>query len=392
LANTPDPSRNAATRQPTSSSGFNSSTVGTRRPSSSGGPTHYASRPVTPNGRPTLTAASKPTRASTPTPRTALPSKSCAPPRSSTPVRYSTQTSRSSVPAATKTASRSATPTRRPSAISAVPSSSTPSSRSSSVTRSGPTVSKGSTPCGRSSAIKPRSLKPSGTPGSSLDAPSNSHTSLPERPSASRGRPGAPNIRSSSVEPGPNVRPRRQSCSPSRGRVPNGNVHKGSSVPPSSRPQANASDNMNPVLIGNKMVERIVNMRRLVPPKQDDQRSTHSNLSGKSSLTPDSTGFGRTLSKKSLDMALRHMDIRRSVPNSLRPSMTNVPALSVYVRSGPTRSRTVGVLDSPLATSSTASSEHSVNNNMIYLDGSEIEDDLTSEKGGRCSPAVFIAR
>ncbi|XP_009407548.2 uncharacterized protein LOC103990203 isoform X1 [Musa acuminata AAA Group] len=398
LANAPDPSRNAASRQPTSSSGFNSSTVGTRRPSSSGGPTHSASRPVTPNGRPTLTATSKPTRASTPTSRAALPSKSCTPPRSSTPVRYSTQPSRSSVPAASKTASRSATPTRRPSAISAVPSSSAPSSRSSSVARSGSTVSKGSTPCGSSSAIKPRSLKPSCTPGSSHDAPSSSHTSLPERPSASRGRPGAPNIRSSSVEPGPNVRPRRQSCSPSRGRVPNGNVHKGSSVPPSSRPQANASDNMNPVLIGNKMVERIVNMRRLVPPKQDDQRSSHNNLCGKSSLTPDSTGFGRTLSKKSLDMALRHMiylqtqDIRRSVPNSSRPSMTNVPALSVYVRSGPTRSRTVGVSDSPLATSSTASSEHSVNNNTICLDGNEIEDDLTSEKGGRCSPAVFIAR
>ncbi|RRT36413.1 hypothetical protein B296_00033905 [Ensete ventricosum] len=141
------------------------------------------------------------------------------------------------------------------------------------------------------------------------------------------------------------------------------------------------------------MVERIVNMRRLAPPKQDDHRSTHNNLSGKSSLSPDSTGFGRTLSKNSLDMALRHMDIRRSVPNSLRPLMANIPASSAYgVRSGPTRSRAISVSDSPLATSSTASSEQSVNNIMMCLDGSEIEDDLTSEKGGRCPAAVSDVR
>jgi hypothetical protein len=48
-------------------------------------------------------------------------------------------------------------------------------------------------------------------------------------------------------------------------------------------------------------------MRRLVPPKHDDQRSTLNSLSGKSSNSPDGSGFGSTLSKKSLDMALRHM-------------------------------------------------------------------------------------
>ena len=67
-----------------------------------------------------------------------------------------------------------------------------------------------------------------------------------------------------------------------------------------------ANDNISPVLIGTKMVERVISMRKLVPPKQDDKHSPHGNLSGKSS-SPDSTGFGRTLSKKSLDMAIRHM-------------------------------------------------------------------------------------
>lgn len=77
-------------------------------------------------------------------------------------------------------------------------------------------------------------------------------------------------------------------------------------------------------------------------------------------------------------------DIRRSIPGNLRPLMTNIPASSMYsVRSGSTRSRTVSVLDSPLATSSNASSEVSVNNNGFCLDGIELEDDVGSERGGR---------
>ncbi|KAF5738459.1 mucin-5AC-like isoform X1 [Tripterygium wilfordii] len=110
------------------------------------------------------------------------------------------------------------------------------------------------------------------------------------------------------------------------------------------------------------------------------------NLSGKSSSSPDSSGFGRMLSKKSLDMAIRHMDIRRTLPGNLRPLMTNIPASSMYsVRSGPTRSRAVSVSDSPLATSSNASSEVSVNNNGLFLDGTEVED-IGCERAGR-SPA-----
>ncbi|KAJ6690182.1 hypothetical protein OIU85_006462 [Salix viminalis] len=130
------------------------------------------------------------------------------------------------------------------------------------------------------------------------------------------------------------------------------------------------------------MVDRVINMRKLAPPKQDDRHSPRI-LTVKSS-SPDSSGFGRTLSKKSLDMAIRHMDIRRIMPGNLRPSMTNIPASSMYsVRSGPPRSRTISVSDSPLATSSNASSEVSVNNNGLCLDGIELEDDIGSERGGR---------
>lgn len=83
-------------------------------------------------------------------------------------------------------------------------------------------------------------------------------------------------------------------------------------------------------------------------------------------------------------------DIRRSVPGNLRPLMTKIPASSMYsVRSGPTRSRMVSVSDSPIATSSNASSEMSVNNNNPIDEN--IDDESNSEKGVR-SPASIRGR
>ncbi|XP_043714845.1 mucin-5AC-like isoform X2 [Telopea speciosissima] len=398
----PAPRGNPLSRQPTSSPGLSSTTTGTRRPSSSGGPVSTASRPQTPTGRPTLTAPAKPSRPSTPTSRTALPSsKYTAPARSSTPTtrsmaRSSTPTARPTVPAS-KPISRSTTPTRRTLATSSAPSFSAPPVRSSSVKKSAPpTATKPAPSRGSSPTVKSRPWKPSEMPGFSLDAPPNLRTSMPERPvSASRGRPGAPSARSSSVEAGSNGRTRRQSCSPSRGRAPNGSIHSsGSSVPAVSRSHSNVSDNVSPVVIGTKMVERVINMRKLAPPKRDEPHSAQNNSAEKSSSSPDSSGFGRTLSKKSLDMALRHMDIRRSIPGNLRPLMTNIPASSMYsVRSGTTRSRTISISDSPLATSSNASSEQSVNNNALCLDGSEVDDDdLGCERGVRSSPVCQRGR
>ncbi|KAK6933021.1 hypothetical protein RJ641_035915 [Dillenia turbinata] len=409
---------NSVSRQPVLSPGLNSSSGVTRRPLSSGGP---GSRPATPTRRPTVTSGSKPSRPATPT-RATAPTKTTVPAtkpatkptvpttkptasaRSSTPTsrataRSSTPTARPSIPASkpTATSSRSATPTRRPSAPSSVSSVSTRSVHSSpSVTKpaSTSTATKNPIPArGACPTVRSRAWKPSEMAGFSLDAPPNLRTSAPERPlSASRGRPGAPAARSSSVEPGPPARPRRQSCSPSRRPVTNVTVrNSGSSVPAVSRVHIKANDNVSPVLMGAKMVERVINMRKLVPPKQDDKHSP--NMSGKSSSSPDSSGFGRTLSKKSLDMAIRHMDIRRSIPGNLRPLMTNIPASSMYsVRTGPTRSRHVSVSDSPLATSSNASSEVSVNNNGLCIDSNELEDEAGSERGGRASPASLLGR
>ncbi|XP_059463206.1 uncharacterized protein LOC132192037 [Corylus avellana] len=385
-------------KQPTLSSRQNSSSNGNRRSSSSMGLTSATSRPATPTGRPTLPSKTKPSRSSTPVSHPTLPSKT-KPSRSSTPpmVRSSTptrSTARSSTPTArpslptSKSQTRSATPNRGPSAPSVEPSLSAPPGRSSSAPKSGPTISKkpllsrGSSP-----PVKSRPWKPSEIPGFSLDAPPNLRTSFPERPvSASKGRPGAPSARSSSIDSISNGKSRQQSSSPSRGRASHGSAYgNGKAILAKSRSRGKDNETDSPVLIGTKMVERVVNMRKLPPPKQDDGYSTHNE--GSKSLSTNSSGFGRTLSNKSLDMALRHMDIRRSIPGKPRPSMTNIPASSVYsVRSSSTK-KTVSAADSPLATSSNASSEPSIKNSSVSLDGSEIEDNDFGRDKGNSSPA-----
>ncbi|WOH11288.1 hypothetical protein DCAR_0830769 [Daucus carota subsp. sativus] len=330
-------------------------------------------RSSTPTSRPTA-------RSSTPTSRPTA--------RSSTPT--SRSTARSSMPTrpsapATKPTSRPATPTRRPNTPSTTSNTSAPPVKSPSVAKAATTATRNPAPPRPSSpTVRPRPWNPAEMPGFSNEVPPNLRTSLSDRPpSVTRGRPGAPSVRSSSIDPAPNGRIRRQSCSPSRGRPPNGmNYNTGNSVPALNRAYAKANDNVSPVMYGTKMVERVINMRKLVPPKQDDKHSPRSNLSGKSS-SPDSSGFGRNFSKKSMDMAIRHMDIRRNIPGNLRPLMTNIPASSMYsVRSGPApRSRTIGVSDSPLATSSNASSEVSISNNALCVDTSEFDDDINSERG-----------
>ncbi|KAJ8753882.1 hypothetical protein K2173_000136 [Erythroxylum novogranatense] len=376
-----------ASKQMNVSSGLNPSGASTRRSST---PT-TTSRPATPTVQPTLPATAKHSRPSTPTSRSTVPSaKVVAPPmRSSTPTRAiarsSTPTNRPSV-LPSKSTSRSATPTRLPSTTSSAYGVAAPPVRSSSVTKSAPSISKNPVPSrGSSSTVKSRPWKPNEMPGFSLDAPPNLRTSLPDRPasttrtrpasatrsrpaSASRDRPGVAGAQSSSsIEVGSMARNRQQSTSPARARLSSSSLNGGRISPTvKSRTKTNISDEVNPVRMGSKMVERVVNMRKLAPPKQDAQHSAHKIHAERSSLL-DSSGFGRNISKKSIDMALRHMDIRRTVGGNLRPILTHVPASSMYsVRSGDsTKSRTLSVSDSPLATCSNASSEPSVNNNFF---------------------------
>ncbi|KAJ1382588.1 hypothetical protein SESBI_44109 [Sesbania bispinosa] len=334
--------------------GLISSTTSSRRPSSCGGPTSATSRSSTPSARPTLPSTTKSSRPSTPTSRATLTSAKSTAPQIINPIKniwsicssYSTFINIKARPIVAKN----------------------------------PVQSRGSSP-----SVKSRPWEPSQMPGFSLDAPPNLKTSLAERPaSVTRSRPGAPNSRSSSVEASSNGKSKRQSSTPSRGRASTGFAHSNqSSMHALSRARFTDGDDESPVVIGTKMVERVVNMRKLAPPKHEDH-SAHNN--GKAS-SGGSSGFGSTLSKKSLDMAMRHMDIRRSIQGNLRPHVTSIPASSMYsVRSASSsKSRTVSASDSPLATSSTASSEQSVNNNSISY-GSEIEENDFGSERGNSSP------
>ncbi|XP_010528826.1 PREDICTED: uncharacterized protein LOC104805834 [Tarenaya hassleriana] len=121
--------------------------------------------------------------------------------------------------------------------------------------------------------------------------PSSHASALTRSSSVGKSAPGAkPPVSKISEIPG-------RSISASRGRAyPSAAVKRGQS--------RSSNEVVNPVLIGTKMVERVVNMRKLPPPRQGGGNST-----GKS----EGSGFGRNLSRSSLDMALRHMDIRRSM-------------------------------------------------------------------------------
>ncbi|XP_019249591.1 PREDICTED: mucin-19-like isoform X2 [Nicotiana attenuata] len=377
-------SQSNSTGQPALSRSKNSC-AGNGRPSSAGGKKATSTRSATPTGRPRI-SASKPSRASTPTSRATLPSVKpvASAGRSSTPTRAaprsSTPTSRPSKPAASKSASRSATPTRRPSTPSSIPIvsvSRVSGARSSLLTKTGTTTSKKTAPSrGTSPTVKSRPLKPLETPSLSRDSSINSKTLVPKRPaSASRGRPTAPGARPSTTNSSSDGKPRRKSCSPSRGRAANATILSNAiTLLSKSRGHGYEKDDVNPVLIGTQMVERVVNMRKLAPPKQDDN-PYHENPS-KKSLSRENSGFGRSFSKKSLDMALRHMDIRRSVNGTLRPVLTRVSSSSANgIRSSSTKNKTGSVSDSPLATSSTASSDPSINNSSNNVNWSEPEDD-----------------
>ncbi|KAL3839407.1 hypothetical protein ACJIZ3_023998 [Penstemon smallii] len=291
-------------------------------------------RASTPTSRVTGPAKSKPSRSSTPTSRPTMPS--------SKPV---TSQPRSSTPA--KTTSRSSTPTRKP--VSAP-------NQSSSVRKTGTTLLKNPMP---SSITSSRPLKPLEKLSVSHNGPQTQKVIMPKRPaSASRGRPSA--ILSSS-----NGKPRQKSLSPVKVRAPSSAIARknGSLMVSRSRGQGNGGDEVNPVLMGTKMVERVVNMRKLAPPKQDD------NLSNDNSLRKSSQ-FGRSLSKKSLDMAMRHMDIRRSIPLNLRPVATGVSYSSSLGSSQCKSSSSI----SPMASCSDSSESSSVSINSRFLNRTEIDD------------------
>ncbi|XP_008803007.2 mucin-2-like [Phoenix dactylifera] len=253
-------------------------------------------RPSTPTSRPI------PTRSSTPVRTRATPS---APGLKSGPShgsRPSTPTSRlqaatnsisNSNSSVARLNSRPSTPTRQPAAPTLAPT----TGRSPSVGRLSARNGRNSAPSSHPSSPSPRSrapVRPVDLPDFSLDTPPNLRTKLPERP-ASAGR----------MRPGMALTVRSNSSSNSE-TVASVSSNRRLSLP--IAPRSRFPENPPKVLSQN-------NGHQTTPPEM--RKSMVSESGTRKPIRPaaatESTGFGRTISKKSLDMALRHMDIRQSL-------------------------------------------------------------------------------
>ncbi|XP_022950139.1 mucin-5AC [Cucurbita moschata] len=262
------------------------------RPASPSTRSASTARPSTPSSRSTPSRSSTPSRA-----RPSPTSSSIDKPRQLQSSRPSTPNSRPQIPAnlsspAARSNSRPSTPTRRNSAPSLSSVVSTPSSTSRVLSTNG----RSSTSTSRPSSPSPRvraAPQPIVLPDFPLDTPPNLRTTLPDRPiSAGRSRPTPTSVRGSPETTPTVTMPRRASSptvsrgrltdAPGRGRV-NTNGHLSDS--PETRRLSSSSD---------------LGGRRPVKP---------------STTTAESNGFGRSISKKSLDVAIRNMDIRNSPGN-----------------------------------------------------------------------------
>ncbi|CAO1946399.1 unnamed protein product [Urochloa humidicola] len=258
------------------------------------------------------TTSAQSSRSSTPTSRSRILSSSSSSttsavsrPSSSSgkiPAITRTNSSSSTVPSASRCGSRSSTPTRQPSTRPSAPSvGRSPSvgriSGSNKLTSNGrPLASSGrssapsSAPSSRPSSpnTRPRApVRPLDIPDFPSEAPPNLRTKLPQRPlSAGRVRPGM----ASGVRSTPNAE---------------------------SVPSALATKMSVPAITRSKFSDIQSKTSSLTNGHQSRQ-SERSLLEGRTTRTSRSAtaadnGFGRTISRKSLDMAIRHMDIRQNL-------------------------------------------------------------------------------
>ncbi|KAG9446868.1 hypothetical protein H6P81_012996 [Aristolochia fimbriata] len=138
--------------------------------------------------------------------------------------------------------------------------------------------------------------------------PKNLRTALSERStSATRGR---GSVSSSNTKPervAVVVNPRRQSCSPT---VSRGSMMKVHDKDQKDKGQGRLSNNGG-AFLGSRMVEKVMNARKSVAGDEKEPKPRFRVVSG-----GDGTGFGRMLSKSSLDMAdLKHMDMKGASTN-----------------------------------------------------------------------------
>ncbi|KAJ6831673.1 mucin-5AC-like [Iris pallida] len=307
-----------------STSGRPSTTSTTTRPSM----TSTTARPsmTSTSARPSITStaaryttASRPAASRLPTPTKTRPTPIVSGERITRPShnsRPSTPVSRPQTPSNpnpnlnTRPNSRPSTPTRRPttSAASAargsggrypsvgrIPAANSqnqavPASRPSSPGPRPRAPMKQAAPASRPSSpgLRPRApVRPIDLPDFPNDVPPNLRTKLPERPaSAGRTRPGMALIARSSL-----------------------NTQAG--VPAAvATPVTSKQRNYLPIVSRSRFQE---NLHEATPEIQRPAAPDGMRRPAKPTSASESTGFGRTISKKSLDMAVRHMDIRQSM-------------------------------------------------------------------------------
>ncbi|EPS72146.1 hypothetical protein M569_02611 [Genlisea aurea] len=260
------------------------------------------SKPSTPSARPSVSRSSTPSKLR---PAASPSSVALDKPRPSVSSRPSTPTtSRSQNGPSTTTriaSSRPSTPTSRrnsaPSSSSSVPAAGVPSTPGGRSLSNGRSISSVSRPSSPSPRVRPPPQPPILLVDLPMETPPNLRTSLPDRPlSAGRSRPGVAAKRNEDHHHHQVVPKRQASPVGSRGRI-------AEPAPAALRARGG----------------------------QDGWESRRE--SATQQRPAENGGFGRTISKKSLDVAIRHMDIRNGVraavtgtnvfPHSIRQKKSN---------------------------------------------------------------------
>ncbi|XWS35433.1 hypothetical protein CRYUN_Cryun21dG0125600 [Craigia yunnanensis] len=324
------PTRSSSVTRPSVSSSYStySSNRGTSILNTSSASVSSYTRPSSPITRSPSTARTSTPSARSTSSRPSTPSKVCpSPTRSyidkSRPLqssRPSTPTSREQIPTnlnstAVRSNSRPSTPTRRnpmPS-LSSAAGASPSAGRIISNARSAAPSSRPSSPGPR---VRPP-RQPVVLPDFPLDTPPNLRTTLPDRPiSAGRSRPGGSVTMKANQDTSSSVNIPRRHSSPivTRGRL--------TESPGRTRVHSNghASD-----IHESRKTSHVSDLAMRKPVKS-------------STTTADSTGFGRTISKKSLDMAIRHMDIRNGTGSIRSLSSTTLFPQSIRSATAKTQS------------------------------------------------------
>ncbi|XP_021290603.1 uncharacterized protein LOC110421346 [Herrania umbratica] len=275
------------------------------------------SRPSTPSARSTPSRASTPSKVR-PSPTSSYIDKS----RPSQSSRPSTPSSRPQISAnlnstAVRSNSRPSTPTRR----NPIPSLS--SAAAGALPSAGRTLSNGrsAAPASRPSSPGPRVRPPQQPvvpPDFPLDTPPNLRTTLPDRPvSAGRSRPGVSVSMKANQDTTSSVNMPRRHSSPI--------VTRGRLTEPPGRTRVHSNGHASDIHESRK-TSHVSDSAMRKPVKS-------------STTTADSAGLGRTISKKSLDMAIRHMDIRNGT-GSIR-SLSGTTLFPQSIRSATTRTQSL---------------------------------------------------